>query len=434
MESSRQVIERLRFHGHKAYWVGGCVRDRLLGRAIRDWDVATSALPEHVCDIFPRARTIGRRFGVVAVTLLGDCIEVATFRRDSGYSDGRRPDKVTFTTDEREDVSRRDFTINGMLLGPGSERPIDFVGGIEDLGRKLVRAIGDPLVRFEEDRLRMLRAVRFAASHDFEIERRTMSAIRAYADAITSVAAERVRDELSRILTEGRARRGFELLAASGLLERLLPEVWALRGVEQPPKFHPEGDVWTHTMLMLEQLRAPSAPLAWGVLLHDVGKPDTFRRADRIRFHGHVRRGVDLAEAICARLRFSNADAARVRALVRNHMKFMDLQRMRPAKRRRFLEQPHFGEHLELHRVDCLASHGQLDNHSFAEAEASRLSEAEPVARLISGHDLKAAGYVPGPIFATILREVDDRHLDGELCGRDDALEYVRSRFPLPPS
>ncbi len=432
MESSRQVIERLRRRGHKAYWVGGCVRDRLLGRPVKDWDVATSARPDEVCEIFPRARTIGRRFGVVAVRLRDDCVEVATFRQDGGYSDGRRPDRVEYTTDERVDVRRRDFTINGMLLGPDSKQPIDFVGGKEDLDRKLVRAIGDPMARFAEDRLRMLRAVRFAASHGFEIEARTMSAMRAYADAITSVAAERVRDELTRILIEGGSRRGFELLAASRLLERLLPEVLALRGVEQPPEFHPEGDVWTHTMLMLEQVRAPSAALAWGVLLHDVGKPDTFQRADRIRFHGHVRRGVELAGAICARLRFSNAEAARVRALVGNHMKFADLRQMRPARRRRFLEQPHFEEHLELHRVDCLASHGQLDNYSFAEAESSRLAAEEPVVRLITGHDLKAAGYAPGPLFGTILAEVEDRQLDGRLGGRDEALEYVKSRFPLP--
>ncbi len=392
--------------------------------------MATSARPDEVAAIFPDARRFGRRFGVMAVPDGDEFTEVATFRRDHGYSDGRRPDRVTYTTDEREDVERRDFTINGMLQGPDGGDPIDFVGGLDDLRRKIVRAIGDPPLRLKEDRLRMLRAVRFAAALGFEIEPGTMAAIRRLAPLIDDVAAERVRDELARILTEGHARRGFELLAESGLLGRLLPEVASLKGVAQPPQFHPEGDVWNHTMIMLDRLREPSRALAWGVLLHDIGKPDTFREADRIRFHGHVRRGVELARAICSRLRFSNADSAQVESLVANHMKFMDLQRMRPARLRRFLQQPHFGDHLELHRLDCLASHGKLENHEFAADRFQQLAEEQPVVRLLTGHDLISAGYMPGPAFGEILSAVEERHIDGELSSRAEALQFVRDRFP----
>lgn len=428
---SRRVIETLRRHGHKAWWVGGCVRDSLLGRPIKDRDVATSARPREVTAIFGRTRLVGRRFGVVAVHDSGTFTEVATFRRDSQSSDGRRPDRVIYTTDEREDVLRRDFTINGMLLGPGDPRPIDHVDGIQDIERGLVRAIGVPEERFLEDHLRMLRAVRFAAGLGFRIEPKTCDAIRRLAHLTARVAAERVRDELSRILTEGGARRGFELLGETGMLRHLLPEIEALKGVEQPPEFHPEGDVWTHTLIMLEGLDGPSVPLAWGVVLHDAGKPDTFRRADRIRFHGHVKRGVAVAEAVCRRLRFSNADRTRVTALVRDHMKFMHVRDMRPGRLRRFVGQPHFGEHLELHRLDCLSSHGHLQNHAFALAEMKRIQGERRWIPLLTGHDLIAAGYEPGPRFGEILRAVEDRHLEGTLAGKQEALDFVLRRYPL---
>ena len=431
---SRRVIEDLRRRGHRAYFVGGCVRDQLLQRTVKDWDIATSAHPHEVAALFPGARMHGLRFGVCVVCDGGEWVEVATFRSDGGYSDGRRPDKVTFSSDAREDVCRRDFTINGILYDPASEEYLDYVGGRADLQSRLVRAIGDPFRRFSEDRLRMLRAVRFAASLGFAIETETEAAIVALSREIARVAPERVREELGRILTEGGARRGFESLAATGLLDALLPEVVALRGIEQPPEFHPEGDVWTHTMLMLERLQAPSEPLSWGVLLHDIGKPDTFQMADRIRFHGHVDRGVELAERICSRLRFSNADTARVLALVGNHMKFMDLQRMRPGKVRRFVDQEHFDDHLELHRLDCLASHGKLDNYAFARDRLAESSAEEPVAPLLTGEDLKSAGYRPGPVFGEILALIEELHLDGELTDRGMALELIRERFPLSPA
>ena len=428
---SRPIIEKLRRRGHDAYWVGGYVRDRLLGRPVKDHDVATSALPDEVAKIFPDARRQGERFGVLSVLSGDKRIEIATFRKDHQYSDGRRPDQVTYTKHERDDVVRRDFTINGMLLSPGEEEPIDYVGGLDDLQCKLVRAIGDPLERFREDRLRMIRAVRFAARLGFEIEADTKAAIRRLAPKVNTVAPERVRVELSRILTEGSARRGFELLAECGLLQPLLPEVDALIGVEQPPEFHPEGDVWTHTLLMLGNLRNPSEALAWGVLLHDIGKPGTFRRADRIRFHGHVRLGMELAEELCRRLRFSKADTSRVVGLVANHMKFMDLQRMRPAKLRRFVLQAHFEEHLELHRLDCLASNGRLENYRFAIERFQAAAAEEPLERLLTGHDLKAAGYVPGPLYREIFSAVEASQVEGALATRSDAMQFVRERFPL---
>ena len=428
---SRKVIEKLRSHGHEAYWVGGCVRDQLLGRSVWDLDVATSAPPEEVQQIFAGSRIQGVRFGVCGVRDGDRIVHVATFRSEGRYSDGRRPDSVTYTTDPEADVRRRDFTINGMLFDPLEGRLRDFVDGKRDLDRKLVRTIGDPHQRFSEDWLRMLRAVRFAAALGFSIESETKAAIQSLAGHIGGVAVERVRDELSRILTEGGARHGFELLDETGMLAELLPEVAELKGVEQPPEFHPEGDVWTHTLLMLEGLEDPSPTLAWGVLLHDIGKPQTFRRTDRIRFHGHVEKGIELAEGICARLRFSNADTERVVALIRNHMKMAVLPRMRPGKQRRFVEQPHFDEHLALHRLDCIASHGRLGKYRFAVDKSREVAAREPVVPLLTGHDLKEVGYTPGPIFKEILGLVEDLHLDGDLDDRESALELVRERFPL---
>lgn len=430
---SIRVIRELRSHGHEAYWVGGSVRDRLLGRSVWDWDVATGARPEEVQRIFDGSRVQGVRFGVCGVKDGDRIVHVATFRSEGRYSDGRRPDSVTYTTDPKADVRRRDFTINGMLFDPVKDEVLDFVGGQRDLDQKLVRTIGDPRQRFSEDWLRMLRAVRFAAALGFSIESKTKGAIQALASNIDGVASERVRDELSRILMEGGARRGFELLDETGLLAELLPEVTELKGVEQPPNFHPEGDVWTHTLLMLEGLEDPPLTLAWGVLLHDIGKPLTFRRTDRIRFHGHVEKGIELAEGICARLRFSNAETERILALIRNHMKMAVLPRMRPGKQRRFVEQPHFDEHLELHRLDCVASHGRLSKYRFAVEKSKEVAACEPVVPLLTGHDLMEAGYTPGPVFKEILGLVEELHLDGELGDRESALGLVRERFPLAP-
>jgi poly(A) polymerase len=441
------TIETLRQHGFQAYLVGGCVRDLLLGREPADFDVATSAAPTQVMETFPETHAVGAQFGVVLVPSPGgECanggegtsksylVEVATFRRDLGYSDGRHPDEVRFTQDPREDAARRDFTINGMMLDPVTGEVLDFVGGRKDLEAKLIRAIGDPNRRFGEDKLRMLRAVRFAARFEYEIEADTLAAIQLLARDVQLVSRERVRDELTKMLTEGHARRAFLLLDQTGLLEEVLPEISVMKGVQQPPEFHPEGDVFVHTLLLLENLPLPCPPtLAWGALLHDVGKPATFRVApDRIRFDGHVEVGVKIAEGICERLRFSNHDTDQVLSLVDNHMRFGHVTRMKESTLKKFMRLPGFDEHLALHRADSLASHGNLSTHDFLQ---EKLAEIPPEnirpAALMTGDDLIAAGYVPGPRFREILEAVEDAQLEGRLLSREDALEFVKNAFPL---
>jgi tRNA nucleotidyltransferase/poly(A) polymerase len=435
-----QIAARLREHGFQAWLVGGCVRDLVLGREPKDYDISTDARPDQLLEIFPRAQLVGAQFGVVLV----DGVEVATFRSDHSYQDGRHPTAVTFETDAKQDVLRRDFTMNALLLDPSSltspasldslnSLVIDFVGGLADLRAHIIRAIGDPGQRFEEDHLRMLRAIRFAARFGFEIEPGTLAAIQKLHQRITRVSPERIRDELVRILTEGAPRRGFELLDASGLLGDILPEVAAMKGVEQPPEFHPEGDVWTHTLIMLEGLRQPTPTLALGVLLHDVGKPGTFRLAERIRFDGHVELGERIARDILTRLRFSNADIDQVIALIANHMRFKHVTEMRDSKLKRMLRMDRFEEHLELHRLDCSSSHGHLENYRFTKV---KFEESPPEVlrppRLLSGDDLKAAGYRPGPAFARMLEAVEDAQLESKIHTKEDALELVYSAFGPP--
>jgi putative nucleotidyltransferase with HDIG domain len=440
------IIQDLRQHGFQAYLAGGCVRDLLLKREPADYDVATSATPAQVVDIFSETYAVGAQFGVVLVPIPDDdradenveskgrTIEVATFRSDHGYSDGRHPDEVRFSKDPREDVARRDFTVNGMMLDPMSGELLDFVGGRKDVEAGIVRAIGDPERRFGEDKLRMLRAVRFAARFEYAIEASTKTAIERLAHEIHVVSRERVRDELTKMLIEGHARRAFLLLDETGLLEEVLPEISAMKGVEQPPEFHPEGDVFVHTLLLLENLPLPCpATLAWGALLHDVGKPATFRRApDRIRFDDHVDVGVKIAEVICKRLRFSNHDTEQVLALVDNHMRFGHVTRMKESTLRKFLRMPKFGEHLALHRADSLASHGNLATYELVR---ERLNEIPPEkmrpVRLVTGDDLLAAGYAPGPRFREILGAIEDAQLEGRLSSHESAMEFVRREFPL---
>ena len=432
-ELARQIVETLRGAGREAYFVGGCVRDRLAGRESKDYDVATDAEPAEVQRLFPRTEAVGAAFGVILVKSEGATVEVATFRQDHDYRDGRRPEGVTFTGSAREDVERRDFTINGLLYDPVEDRVLDYVGGRADLEGGVIRAIGDPGKRFDEDKLRMLRAVRFASRFGFKIEPATLRAIQERAQQIQSIAVERVRDEVTRILTEGAARRGFELLDETGLLGVILPEIKALQGVEQSPEHHPEGDVWMHTLLMLEGLPAGCpVTLALGVLLHDVGKPGTFERGeDRIRFHGHVDLGVEIGEKILRRLRYSNAEIEQALALVANHMRFMHVDEMRPAKLKRFLRMSRFEEHLELHRLDCTSSHGNLDNYHFAQAKLSEISEEElRPAKLISGDILLGAGYRPGPEMGRILAAAEDAQLEGEFQTPEEGLEWVRAQFP----
>ena len=420
---AREIVDQLKGRGHLAYFVGGCVRDLLLGIAPKDYDVATDARPAELLRMYPQAAQVGAHFGVVLV----DGVEVATFRSDAGYSDGRRPDQVVFESGPREDALRRDFTINGLFLEPDSGEVLDFSTGRADLAAGLIRAIGEPETRFAEDHLRLLRAVRFAARFGFSIEPATFAAMQRLAGRIVDVSAERVREELNRILTEGGARRGFELLDGSGLLEHLLPEVKRYQGVEQPPQYHPEGDVWTHTMLMLEGMHGPSVPLAWGVLLHDCGKPDTFVRADRIRFNGHVERGVAIARGILRRLRFSNDEAAQIEALIAHHMHFKDVPNMRQSTLKRFLRMPRFGEHLALHYLDVASSSGNFASHQMVEQKLEELGEEQlQPAPLLTGRDLIAAGYAPGPQFAKWLELVEDAQLEGRITTAEEALELIR--------
>jgi len=429
---ARKVIDRLREAGHQAYLVGGCVRDLLIGLAPKDYDVATDARPDRIMDLFPKSGRVGAHFGVVLVRDDFSQIEVATFRSDQDYADGRRPVSVQFERDPRQDVLRRDFTINGLLMDPDSGTVLDYVGGREDLRQHIIRAIGDPALRFREDHLRMLRAVRFAARLGFSIDPVTFDAIRAHHSLIGRVSAERIREELVRILTEGGARRGFEMLDASGLLQAILPEVAAMKGVAQPPEYHPEGDVWVHTLLLLEQLDRPTPTLAIGALLHDVGKPPTFRIAERIRFDGHVEEGVRIAADILGRLRFSRDETEQIEALVANHMRFKDVPQMKDSTLKRFLRLPRFEEHLELHRLDCVASHGRLDNYEFVRHKLADLSQEElKPPRLLTGADLIAAGYPPGPRFSEILGAVEDAQLEGVIRTAGEALELVLERFPV---
>ncbi len=432
-DRAAEVVRQLREKGFQAFFVGGCVRDLILQREPDDYDVSTDATPDQALRLFPSALAVGAQFGVVLVVAEGQEIAVATFRSDSDYPDGRHPEQVTYTRDARQDVLRRDFTINGLLYDPLEERMLDYVGGEADLRAGIIRTIGDPERRLAEDRLRLLRAVRFAARFGFRIEQQTWQAICRSHAKIARVSRERVRDELLKILTEGGARRGFELLDESGLLGDLLPEVAAMKGVAQPPEFHPEGDVWVHTLLILEKLAgAPAAPtLALGALLHDVGKPPTFRVAERIRFDHHTAVGARLAGRICRRLRLSRRDSEHVVSLVENHMRFRDVAHMRPAKLKRFLQMEHFDQHLELHRLDCLSSHGHLENWEFARRKLAELPEEElRPAPLVTGNDLIALGYVPGPRFKQILRAVEDAQLEGELREKEQALAFLRERFP----
>jgi poly(A) polymerase len=442
------IVQTLRQRGFQAYLVGGCVRDLLLAREPKDHDVATNATPEQVISIFPETYAVGAQFGVVLVPMpdregaskvsaespsQSRTVEVATFRSDIGYSDGRHPDEVRFSQDPRADIARRDFTINGMLLDPVSGEVLDFVGGRKDLAAGIIRTIGDPERRFTEDKLRMLRAVRFAARFDYSIEPTTFRAIQSLAAQIQVVSRERVRDELTRMLTEGHARRAFTLLDESGLLAHVLPEISAMKGVAQPPDFHPEGDVFVHTLLLLENLPQPCPlTLAWGALLHDVGKPPTFRMAERIRFDNHVEVGVKMAEGICQRLRFANDDTAQILALVENHMRFSHAMRMSESTLKRFFRLPRFDEHLALHRADCLASHRNLSTYEFVRQKLTQIPAAtmRPLP-LVTGDDLIAAGHVPGPRFREILNAVEDAQLEGRLSSRDAALEFVRREFPV---
>jgi poly(A) polymerase len=436
-QHATQIIQSLHQAGFHAFLVGGCVRDLLLGREPADFDVATNATPDEVMRVFPKTYAVGAQFGVVLVPdEQGHTVEVATFRSDHGYSDGRHPDQVRFSKTPQEDVQRRDFTINGMMLDPLTNDVLDYVGGRKDLEAGIIRTIGNPEERFTEDKLRMLRAVRFAARFGYIFEAGTMTAIQKLAPQIHQVSSERVRDELTKMLTEGRARLAFFMLYATRLLREVLPEIAAMKGVEQPPEFHPEGDVFIHTLLLLDNLPRPCSPtLAWGALLHDVGKPPTFQRGpDRIRFDNHVDVGAKMAEEICRRLRFSADDTAQVVALVDNHMRFIHATQMSESTLKKFLRMPRFDEHLELHRLDCVASNGIMTSYDYVREKMAAIPpEVMRPTPLVTGEDLIAAGYQPGPRFKEILAAVEDAQLENRLQNHEDAMAFVRREFPLEP-
>jgi len=437
-DAATHIVVLLKDAGYQAYLVGGCVRDLIRGVAPLDYDIVTSARPEEVCALFHHTVPIGIRFGVVLVIEDGHRYEVATFRTESDYADGRRPGHVSLATAE-EDVFRRDFTINALLMDPQTGDIVDYVNGREDLKNRIIRAIGDPELRFSEDYLRMLRAVRFAANFDYIIEAKTFAAIKRQASAIQFISAERIRDEITKILTQAGPRRGMELLAETDLLKSILPEIHHLRGIKQPATFHPEGDVWAHILRMLDFLPVDMGAktdgrLAWSIILHDIGKACTFTEdASGIHFYGHAQESEKMACVILYRLRFPNAETETILALIRCHMLFINVKEMRPNRLKRFLRMPDFELHLELHRLDCLGSHGLLDNYHFCKTKLTETTKEElHPPRLLTGSDLMAMGLHPGPLFGEILRAIEDAQLDGHISTSDEARMMVKDHWMKP--
>ena len=425
-----KIAKTLHEKGHTAYFAGGCVRDFLRGESPKDYDIATSASPDEIERLFPKTLPVGKQFGVVLVVEEGGTYEVATFRSEGPYKDGRHPTEVRFTSPE-EDALRRDFTVNGLFYDPRGKKVIDYVQGKDDISRRLIRAIGDPEARFEEDKLRLLRAVRFAANLDYEIEERTWHAVRSRASDIRVVSLERIRDELIKTFTRPGAGRGLGLLSESGLLKEILPEVEQMRGVAQPPEFHPEGDVFVHTRMLLDRLDHPTPILAFAALLHDVGKPPTFQvREGRIRFYEHSRVGAKMSEEILRRLRFSNDEIKAIAACVDNHMKFANVQEMREGKLKRFMSTTTFSTELELHRIDCESSHGLLDNYHFLirKGKEFEAEELRPV-RLLNGEDLKQLGMKPGPEMKPLLEGAYELQLENKLRTKGEALEWAKEHL-----
>ena len=428
-ELATTIVKKLIQKGYTAYFAGGCVRDLLMQRDSADIDIATSAKPEEILSLFPKTFEKGKAFGVVSVLLEEHEFEVATFRKEGKYSDGRHPDSVSWT-DDKQDALRRDFTINGMFYDPLTQKVIDYVGGQEDLKKKIIRTIGEPKHRFDEDKLRMMRAVRFSARFGYPIEENTKKAILEMAPSITEVSPERIREELLKILTQAHPHTGIDLLSHVGLLKIILPEIEIMKGVEQPPQFHPEGDVYIHTLLVLQNLKNPNPQLAMGALLHDVGKPPTFAIKERIRFDGHVEVGADMARKICRRLRFSNKETEHICRLILDHLKFMHVKHMRKSTLKRFLSQERFQDHLDLHKADCLGCHGLLENYEFCKEKLEELKK-EPIPKkpLVSGHDLIRLGFKPGPLFKKILTTIETARLEGEIKIKSEGLKLAKHKF-----
>ena len=434
-KQAEEIVLRLKKTGYEAYFVGGCVRDFVMGVLPDDYDIVTSALPDQVTALFNRTVAIGAKFGVIAVIVECHPYEVATFRSDDVYIDGRRPSGVHFTC-AKEDVLRRDFTVNGLLMDPVTGEITDYVDGLADIQKKIIRTIGDPNCRFQEDHLRMLRAIRFTANLNFSLDSSTQDAITRNVAKIKTISAERLQDELTKLLSRGGARRGLELMAQTGMLREILPEVDAMQGIEQPSRFHPEGDVWQHTLMMLEILSGDKRPrvnpvLVWGALLHDVGKPVSRSEDENgVHFYGHVQHGEKIADEIMQRLKFSRAQKEAVLNLVSQHMNFMNVQKMRSARLKRFLRMPDFDLHLELHRLDCLASHGMLDNYEFCRNQLETLTAEElHPPRLLNGHDLIAIGFTPGKMIGEIICALEDEQMEGRISSKDEAMIFVESNW-----
>ena len=429
---ARAIVRRLRENGHRAWWVGGCVRDRLLGVPLKDIDIATDARPERIECLFDEVRLVGASFGVCLVIRGDHHFEVATFRRDGQYIDQRHPESVEYGTPE-QDAQRRDFTINALLYDPETDEVIDFAGGRGDMERRLLRTVGDPRARFEEDALRLLRAIRFAARLDFEIEESTWQALVDLAPAIAFVSPERQRDELTRMVMADTPSRAMHLMDRAGLLGILLPEISAMKGIEQGERYHPEGDVFVHTLLCLDKLEERTPVTCWATLLHDVGKPPTFERSEgKLRFYGHDKVGAEMAEGICLRFRFSNEAARRISQIVGRHMRFMTAGEWKRSTMRRFLAAGTIEEDLAIHKADCLGSFGGLASYDLVKnaLEEFRSRDEPPLPPpLISGRDLIEMGFKPGPRFAVILGEVQEHQLNGDIETRAEALGHVRENY-----
>ena len=431
LDGALTIVKTLRRHGFETFLAGGVVRDLILGTPVSDIDVATAAAPDEVERLFPKTVPVGKEFGVILVVEGSHNYEVTTFREESDYQDGRHPGQVRFS-DARSDVQRRDFTVNALFLDPETEEVVDFVEGKRDLERKLIRTVGSPDLRFEEDQLRVLRAVRLACQLGFEIDPDTYRQVCAYAQKLDRVSAERIRDELLKILTGPAPERGLQLLQDCGIMAVILPEVAAMDGVPQPPQFHPEGDVFRHTCLMFELSEGLDEVLALGVLLHDVGKPPTLRFEDRIRFHGHAELGTKMAEKICRDLRLANDQIEEVMDLVRDHLRFIHVKEMRESTLKRFLRKSNFDKHMELHRLDCLASHGDLSSYHFCLEKLEEFSrEVMRPKPLINGHDLIEMGFQPGPLFSEILTGLEDLQLEGKITSREEAQGWVEEHFTI---
>ncbi len=436
-DTAKKLVLRLKDEGYEAYCVGGCVRDMVLGTAPSEYDITTDATPDEVMSVFDHTVPVGASFGVVLVLEDEFKYEVATYRQDVSYSDGRRPDDVSFSTDVEQDVLRRDFTINGMLYDPITEQVIDYVGGLKDLEKKLIQTIGDAHLRFTEDKLRLIRAVRFGSRFGFEYNPDTLCAIKEMAPQIVQVSNERLRDEIVKIISQENPGKGLTALRETGILPYILPDVDKMYGVEQPPEFHPEGDVFTHTCLVLDYLYTNcngdvGPELAMGALLHDIGKPPTYTVSDRIRFNGHDRLGAQMSKKICKELKFSNKQVERIESLVREHLKFKDVTKMRVSTLKRFIGMPYFEDHLSLHLADCQASHGMMEAYEFVreKMEEFQIEDIRP-AQLLDGNDLIYMGYAPGPLFSEILNSVEEAQLEGEIQDKEQAKKFVSENYPI---